>query len=556
MRMTLTITAAALTSAAAFASPTAKDHLVVSASQIASDVGAAVMADGGNAVEAAVATAFALAVTVPRAGNIGGGGFLLYQPADGEPIAYDFREKAPGGATEDMWLVNGKYDPVRHHDSHLAVGVPGTVAGLYMAWTDNGSLPWERLVSPAIELAERGFTVGPGLAASLESAMPRLERYEASLEQFTRRGELLAEGETLRQPELARTLERIAVLGPAGFYGGETAALSVAEMGRGGGIITLADLQDYEAVRREPIVGEYRDHTVIGFPPPSSGGVVTVQALNTLEGFDLEGYGFGSARTLHLFAETMRRAYADRALHLGDPDFNSGMPIARLTSKRYGERKRARINPAAADVSSPDTFRWPAESFETTHLSVVDGDRNAVALTYTLEQSYGSAITVPGAGFLLNNEMGDFNPKPGMTTARGHIGTPPNLTAPGKRMLSSMSPTIVLKDGEVYIVTGSPGGRTIITTVVQTIVNIIDFGMSAQEATDAPRAHHQWLPDELRLEAEGFGGGARMALEALGHSVRVLEPWGAAQIIVVDTETGGLEAGVDPRRPDAGASGE
>lgn len=533
----------------------AGDYLVVSASQIASDVGADVMADGGNAIDAAVATAFALAVTVPRAGNIGGGGFLLYQPAEGDPIAYDFREVAPASASEDMWLVDGEYDAEKHHWSHASVGVPGTVAGLYLAWQDHGTLAWDRLLTPAVELARDGFIVGPGLAASIEAALPRLSDHAASVDQFTNNGALFDVGDTLVQADLAATLGRIAEHGPEGFYSGITADLIVAEMESHDGLITHEDLAAYKAVRRKPIRGTYRGNEIIGFPPPSSGGVVTVQALNILEGYDVSSLGAGSSQLIHLYAESFRRAYSDRALYLGDPDFNPGMPLEHITSKYYAAELRATIDSERASTSSRESFSWPKESDETTHLSVVDSHRNAVALTYTLEQSYGSGIVVPGAGFLLNNEMGDFNPAPGMTTERGHIGTAPNLTAPGKRMLSSMSPTIVRYNGDVRIVTGSPGGRTIITTVIQTIINIIDFGMTAQESTAAARVHHQWLPDEIRLESYGFDAAVLNELRELGHELKELSPWGAAQIITVNPKTDTLDAGVDPRRPDAGASG-
>ena len=452
----------------------ARHGMVVSQNRIASEVGAEVLREGGNAVDAAVATAFALAVTHPTAGNIGGGGFLVWRPRTGDPLAYDFREKAPASATPDMWLRDGEYSFELHHLSHRAVGVPGTVAGLRLAWEQQGSLPWERLVRPAVELAEEGFEVTHGLAASLARVLDRMGRYPASVAQFSKDGVPYEAGEILRQPDLAASLERILENGVAGFYEGRTAELLVAEMEAGDGLITHEDLKAYRAVVRAPIRSTYRGVEIISMPPPSSGGTVLALMLNILEGYDLAENGFGSAQNLHLMAEAMRRAYADRALHLGDPDFNPAIPIARLTSKNYAEELRGTIRDGSASVSSPTSFEWGAESGETTHFSVVDRERNAVSLTYTLEFGYGSGIVVPGAGFLLNNEMGDFNGAPGLTDERGLIGTDPNLAEGGKRMLSSMTPTIVTKDGELFMVTGTPGGRTIINTVMQTILNVVD----------------------------------------------------------------------------------
>ena len=461
--------------------------MVVSQSAIASEFGGAVLREGGNAVDAAVATAFALAVTHPTAGNIGGGGFLVLRPGKGEAVTYDFRETAPARASPTMFLRDGKYDFDLHHNSHLSVGVPGTVAGLHMAWREHGSLPWTRLVEPAVRLARDGFPVSVGLARSLAGILDEMKKYPASLAQFSKNGTPYAAGDVLKQPDLARSLDRIAAQGPAGFYEGETARLIEQEMRANGGIITGEDLKAYKAVKRPPLRGTYRGYEILGMPPVSSGGVAVVQALNILEGFDLAASGFGSARTVHAIAESMRRAFADRAQHLGDPGFNRDMPLERLLSKDYAAGLRKTIDPRRASVSSPASFVWPTAGNDTTHVSVVDEGRNAVALTYTLEYAYGSRIVVPGGGFLLNNEMGDFNPGPGLTTAEGLIGTAPNLAAPGKRMLSSMTPTIVARDGRPFLVTGSPGGRTIINTVLLTILHAVDFGMNAQEAVDAGR---------------------------------------------------------------------
>jgi gamma-glutamyltranspeptidase/glutathione hydrolase len=530
--------------------------MVVSQSALASEVGLSVLAEGGGAVDAAVATAFALAVTHPIAGNVGGGGFLLLRTPAGEAHAYDFREKAPAAAHPRMFLdEDGDYDPARHHDSHLSVGVPGTVAGLHLAWKEHGRLPWRRLVDPAVRLAREGFPVSDGLARSLRDYLPQFRKHQASLAQFSKDGVPYAAGDALKQPDLARTLERIADQGPAGFYTGETAALVEREMKAGGGLVTAADLLAYEAKKRVPTRGAYRGHEVISMPPPSSGGPTLLLMLNVLEGFDLRSSGFGSAATVHRMAESMRRAYAARARHLGDPDFNPGMPLDLLASKEHAAALRRSIHPGRASKSSPTSFEWPAESGETTHLSVVDERLGAVSLTYTLEDNYGSKIVVPGAGFLLNNEMGDFGAGPGLTNAEGLIGTEPNLAAPGKRMLSSMTPTIVAKDGRLFYVIGSPGGRTIINTVLQCIVNVVDFGMNVQEAIDAPRFHHQWLPDRIRYERLGFSPDTLALLRAMGHELQEISSQGVAEGIVWKADEGVLEGGFDRRAPDGGAAG-
>jgi gamma-glutamyltranspeptidase / glutathione hydrolase len=533
----------------------AQHGMVVAQDEIAAEVGRTVLVEGGNAMDAAVATAFALAVTHPAAGNIGGGGFLVYRSGGGESVAYDFRETAPAGVTEGMFLRDGQYDRDRHQYSHLAVGVPGTVAGLHLAWKEQGKLPWDRLLEPAVKLAREGFTVSPGLAQSLRDILPEMRRYPGSWLQFSKRGAPYAAGDILRQPDLAKTLMRIAAEGPDGFYRGETAALIEREMAAHGGLITRADLAGYKAKKRVPVIGNYRGYEIISMPPPSSGGIALVQMLNILEEVDLKRSGFGSAETVHWMVESMRRAFADRARHLGDPDFNPEMPVARLISKEYAAELRETIRPDRASKSAPDRFEWPREGEETTHLSVVDLERNAVALTYTLEQSYGSRIVAPGTGFLLNNEMGDFNPVPGLTTREGMIGTRPNLAEPGKRMLSSMTPTIVAKDGELFMVTGSPGGRTIINTVLLTIVNAIDFEMNIQQAVDAPRFHHQWLPDLIRFERHGLSPDTVKLLEAMGHELRVSSRQGVAAAIWWDAQKNWLEGAADRRAPDSAAQG-
>ena len=558
LRLTVLVAAVVLvaTTLGASTRPVRARHgMVVASEPLATAAGLEVLRAGGSAIDAAVATALALAVTYPRAGNLGGGGFIVYRPAAGAPIAYDFRETAPARASAEMFLVDGAYDRERHHNSHLAVGVPGTVAGLHLAWSEHGRLPWRRLVEPAIDLARDGIIVSHDLADSLVAVLPQMTPYPASVAQFSNNGRPYEAGDRLRQPDLARTLERIADQGHAGFYRGRTAELIEAEMAANGGLITQADLATYGPRRRAPIQATYRGHEIISMPPSSSGGTALVQMLNILEGYDLASSGFGSAGTVHLMTEAMRRAFADRARYLGDPDFNPTMPVAQLVSKPYADRLRATIQRDRASLSSAVSFEWPAEGGETTHLSVVDADRQAVSLTYTLEQLYGSKIVVPGGGFLLNNEMGDFNAGPGLTDDSGLIGTPPNLAEPGKRMLSSMTPTIVAKDGRLFMVTGSPGGRTIINTVLQTIVNVIDFEMNVQEAVDAPRFHHQWLPDRIRHERRGLSPDTIALLESRGHRVGVGASQGAAQAIRYDDVTDLLEGAPDRRRSGSTALG-
>ncbi len=537
----------------------AKQGMVASQNFMASQVGIEVLWAGGDAVDAAIATAFTLAVTHPTAGNIGGGGFLLYRPASGDPVAYDFRETAPAGSSPTMFLTAGKYDKKKHHESHLSVGVPGTVAGLHMAWRAHGKLPWRRLLAPAIAMAREGIVVTPGLARSLRHVLPEMMPYPASIAQFTRKGVPYEAGDLLQQTDLADALERIADRGPAGFYEGKTAELIEAEMKAHGGLITRADLKAYRPVKRVPLHGTYRGYDLLVMPPISSGGTALLEMLNLLEGYDLKAKGFGSADTVHLMTEAMRRAFADRARYLGDPEANPGMPIARLVSKDYARTLRSTIDERKASTSSPSTFEWPAESHETTHLSVIDADRNAVSLTYTLEDGYGSKIVVPGGGFLLNNEMGDFNAGPGLTTAEGLIGTDPNLAAPGKRMLSSMTPTILSKDGKVFLAIGCLGGRTIINTVLEVIVAVVDFGMNVQEAIDAPRFHHQWLPDRIQAERYGLSPDTIALLRARGHDVKEGEgeqaTQGVAEGILYDAAADTLEGGADRRAPDGAAIG-
>ena len=552
----IAVTALSIATGASSVPVRAQKGIVAAQSEIASRIGADAIKDGGTAVDAVVATAFALAVVHPTAGNIGGGGFIVYRPAKGDAVAYDFREVAPAKASPTMFMKDGQYSSELHHNSYLAVGVPGTIAGLHMAWKDQGKLAWRRLVDPAIALARDGFVVSEGLSRSLKSAQREMQKYPASVAQFTKAGVPYESGETLKQPDLARTLERIAAQGPAGFYQGETALALEKEMLAHGGLITREDLKNYAAKKRTPVKGSYRGYDVISMPPISSGGVAVIEILNILEGYDLAAMGPGSADAVHVMAEAMKRAYADRAHYLGDPEFNRDMPLTRLTSKEYAADLRKTINRDRASKSSPTSFEWPPESDETTHISVVDGERNAVSMTYTLEQGYGVKIVVPGAGFLLNNEMGDFNAGPELTNADGLVGTKPNLAEPGKRMLSSMTPTILAKDGQLFMVTGSPGGRTIINTALETILNVVDFGMNAQEAIDAPRFHHQWLPDRIDYERYGLSPDTAKELERRGHTLRVGRgSQGVAQVVVYNAKEDLLEGGSDRRASDGAAIG-
>lgn len=538
----------------------AKQGMVVSSHFLASQAGLKILQSGGNAIDAAIATGFALAVTLPGAGNIGGGGFMIVHTKDGQVRAFDFREKAPAAAHDRMFLdASGKYSAPINHEGYLAVGVPGTVAGFFLAHEKLGRKPMRELLVPAIDLAEKGFAVTWGLYDDLNYLAKEFLQYPASKQVFFKNDkEVYQPGDVWKQPDLAKSLKRIQQNGREGFYKGETARLLAACMKKYGGLITEKDLADYEAKERTPIRGTYRGYDVYSMCPPSSGGTAIVEMLNILEGFDLKAAGFGSAQHVHLLAESMRRAFADRARYVGDPDFNPDMPIAKLTSKEYAAQLRRGISLNRVSASDPITFNDAHESSETTHYSVVDAEGNAVVVTYTLEDWYGSKIVAEGLGFLLNNEMGDFNPQPGRTDSTGLIGTKPNLVAPGKRMLSSMTPTIIAKDGKPFLLTGSPGGRTIINTVLQTIVNVIDFNMDVSEAIAAPRVHHQWLPNTLSMEKFGFSPETQRLLEMYGHRVRVSgssRSQGRAMAITIDPKTGLRLGAADPRDDDGGAVG-
>ena len=528
--------------------------MVSSQQWIASQVGADVLSSGGNAVDAAIATGFALAVTHPTAGNIGGGGFMVIRFPNGQSTAIDFREKAPLASHPEMWLdESGQYSSEVHHRSYKAVGVPGTVAGFDKANRLYGVAAWADLVQPAIDLAGEGFELSESLAGSIARFAGR-SPYEATVSAFTKGGAPYQVGESWSQPDLAKSLERIRDDRRDGFYQGETASLIAAEMRRGGGLITLEDLSRYQARERATIQGTYRGYDVISMPPPSSGGVAIVTMLNILEAYDLSGMGHNSAEYIHHLAEAMRRAYRDRAQFLADADF-SDVPVQRLTSKEHATWLRRNIDSEHASVSHPTDVEMPPESPETTHYSVVDADGMAVSVTYTLESGYGSGIVVPGAGFLLNNEMGDFNAGPGLTNESGLIGTDANLARPQQRMLSSMSPSILAKDGALVAVIGTPGGRTIINTTLQLILNMVDFRMSITEAVAAPRIHHQWLPDRIRIESNGISAQLQSQLEQMGHIVQVGGRQGSANSIGVDLTTGERIGAPDPRSSDSGARG-
>jgi gamma-glutamyltranspeptidase/glutathione hydrolase len=518
----------------------------------ATRIGLEVLQNGGNAVDAAVTVGFALAVTLPRAGNLGGGGFMLvHEAASGETVAIDYREKAGGNASRDMFLDEaGEADPEKSRYSGLAVGVPGTVAGLALALERFGTISLAEALAPAIALAEQGITVSEELASSLEGAADRLRQWPSSSKVFYKAGGAPYQpGETLVQRDLAASLRQIAEQGPQALYGGPIGQKIVAAVGRAGGNLTIADVRSYAAVVREPVRGEYRGYEIVSMPPPSSGGVHVVQILNMLEGFPIGFLGSGGAETIHLMAEAMKLAYADRSEYLGDPDFVD-VPVAALTSKAYAAHLRSLINrnrarPAAA-IRPADLA--PYEGPSTTHFSVVDSAGNAVANTYTINFSYGTGLVAEGTGILLNNELDDFSAKPGVPNAYSLIGGAANAVAPNKRPLSSMSPTIVLRDGRPYLVTGSPGGSRIITTVLQIIMNVIDHGMNVAEATYAPRIHHQWLPDELRVE-EGLSPDTVRLLEQMGHEVSVQDAMGSTQSIMVTPA--GLFGASDPRTPGA-----
>ncbi|MEM0963187.1 MAG: gamma-glutamyltransferase [Bacteroidota bacterium] len=550
----------------------AERGMVVSAEVNASAAGVEVMQAGGNAVDAAVATGFALAVTFPVAGNIGGGGFMVIRFPDGTATTFDYREMAPAGATRDMYVdvETGQIRPDLSRRGHLASGVPGAVAGMLQAHEQYGQAPLADVLAPAIRLAE-GYPLSRAEADLMNAYAERFAAYPGTVRHFTQEGGFEV-GETFRQPELAEVLRRIRDRGRDGFYRGETADLLVAEMERGEGLITHEDLENYVVVERQPVEGDYRGHRILSMPPPSSGGIALIQMLDAVEPFDVGALGFNSSATAHLMGEAMRRAFADRAEFLGDPDF-SDIPTAGLITEAYTRQRMADFDPSRADSSTVVGAGRPrAESAQTTHYSVVDEDGLAVSVTTTLNGGFGSLVVVEGAGFFLNNEMDDFTSAPGQPNMFGLVQGEANAIAPGKRMLSSMTPTIVEDpEGRLMLVVGSPGGPRIITSVYQTVLNVIDHGMNVQEAVAAPRVHHQWLPDVLYVENQGLALDALVALQERGWDVSESGGyWSRVDAIQVvydgeraTTDPSGLDAvearqrgrvyvgGADPRGEDA-----
>jgi gamma-glutamyltranspeptidase/glutathione hydrolase len=535
--------------------------MVASTNETASRVGVDVLKRGGNAVDAAVAVAFALAVTHPAAGNLGGGGFMMIRLKDGRTTAIDYREMAPAAATRNIYLdKDGKLIEGEGGSlvGYRAAGVPGTVRGMELALKKHGSgrFTWGQLVEPARRLAN-GFIVNHNLARSLRENEDYLSQYPETKRIYLNQGVFFKEGDVFRQPDLAATFARLQRFGPNEFYQGQTARLIVEDMKRHNGLITMADMRGYVAKERVPLRGTYRDHEIISMPPPSSGGAVLLEMLNILEGYDLNQLDWASSDRYHLMTEAMRRAFADRAEYMGDADFVK-VPIAGLIDKAYAARLRRTINPERASSSEQVRAGKPAgyESDETTHFTVVDAEGNAVANTYTLNNSYGSAAVAKGTGIILNDEMDDFAAKPGTPNLYGLIQGERNAVAPHKRPLSAMTPTMVLrKDGSLWFTIGSPGGPTIINTALVVITNVIDYGMNIQQAIDAPRIHHQWLPDELVYEPFGLSGDTQKALLRRGHKFAKPRYLGDAEGIMIEEKTGVRLGATDPRRSDGLAVG-
>lgn len=529
-----------------FAQTYAKNGMVVSSSKLASQAGVDVLKKGGNAIDASIATAFTLAVTHPTAGNIGGGGFMVYLPQDGKATTIDFREKAPLAASETMFLnADGELKKAKNlygnpsdvnHVGLKSVGVPGTVAGLWLAHQKYGKLDWRSLVQPAIDLAKNGFPLNwklyqDALFFNQNSPIRFLQDYFKN-----ENDEIVKFGETWRQPELARTLKLIRDNGEKGFYKGEVAKEIAKFMEANDGLITEDDLQKYEAIERQAIKSSYKDFDIYSMPPPSSGGVTLAQMLNMFELANHDNLDFNSASYVHMLTEIMRRAYADRAQFLGDSDFNINMPLDMLTSKAYAEKRFHSIDTLMASKSDSSTFGQLYDGDHTTHFSVIDKDGNAVSVTYTIEHAYGSGMGSEKLGFIFNNEMGDFNPKPGLTNETGLIGTNPNLIQPEKRMLSSMTPTIVAQDGKAYLIIGSPGGRTIINTVFQTIINVLEYNMPLDQAIETMKIHHQWLPDRIYYEGLLLSPDTKSILEDMGHKLKPVDYLGSLMGILIDRD--------------------
>ena len=545
-RLTLLLSLAICVQLSARQPVRARRAMVVAQEPLAADVGVQVLKSGGNAVDAAIAVGFALAVTHPSAGNIGGGGFMLVRLADGRTTFIDFRERAPEHASHNMYLdAQGK--PTRDSiDGWRATGVPGTVRGFELAHQKYGRMKWSEIMAPAIALAGNGHVLSYDEAESMKRAR-NLPKYEESARVFQRNGKFYEPGDTFVEPDLARTLERISQNGAKEFYEGETAKKLAEAESKNGGLITLADLKNMTAVERKPILGKYKGYDIIAPPPPSSGGVGVLQMMAMLEGSSYEKSGAGSAAQIHYVAETMRRYYADRNEYMGDPDFVKN-PIAGLLDPTYIMKRRSSIEPNRATPSDQVSPGHPkgSESTETTHFDVVDADGNAVAVTYTLNGGFGAGVTAPGLGFLLNNEMDDFASKPGEPNMFGLVQGEANSIAPNKRPLSSMTPTIILKDGKLFMVVGAPGGSRIITGVMQVILNVVDFGMNAQEAVDFPRFHHQWKPDKLELE-KGVSPDTAALLRAMGYDVKQDASVSVARVEAIVIDAGWLQGGTDGR---------
>jgi gamma-glutamyltranspeptidase/glutathione hydrolase len=525
-----------------------KNGMVVTASPLASDAGVSILKKGGNAVDAAVAVGFALAVTYPSAGNIGGGGFMVIHLANGINTTLDFRETAPIAAFENMFLDSlGNYNPDASQLGWKSSGVPGTVHGLITALEKYGSLSLSDVIQPAIDLAEEGFKLTDNMANSINYYYNDFMNYESSKKIFTNNGNKYSEGDLFIQKDLANTLKSIRDNGIDGFYKKNIAQKFIDESNKNDGIFSIYDLEQYATIEREPIIGTYRGHQIVSMAPPSSGGICLIEALNVLENFNFNRDDWGSSRYFHILVETFKRVYADRSIHLGDADFYP-VPVDFLTSKKYAQNIANSIteNALPSEMISGTNLKYK-ESEETTHYSVADKYGNAVAVTYTLNSSYGNRIVVAGLGFLLNNEMDDFSAKPGVPNQFGLIGSKANSIQPKKRMLSSMTPTIVFKDDKPFMLIGSPGGSTIITQVLQTIQNVIDFGMNIYDAIDAPRIHHQWLPDEIYCEPIGISPDTKQILIEKGHKFGPVRPLGRMEGIIIDSNEKIFYGTSDPR---------